>query len=430
MNEDRKELYPGQKFKKGYEPRYCFAGRDKFYEFRHIITKSPRRCWSHGDNTHQQVMYTQEFLGVSTLRKCDYNMGRTRENVAFTMCCFLDLDTPKGGMLTKEDIWRRCKVLDIKYPLMIETSPGRFHLKWYLEVAVNADSESQVNVWERVQSGLHRAFEGFDSDGILIHDRTRLLRNEFSLKAVNTKHGEPFEVNTVDRGDGWNSLSVLYLKLAKAGYTHKPKPKRDKSGWRPMQVRVMEVLTVMKKHPLLEGTQSDIASMLGIPLRSLEKVLAWMDEKGILGSRVIGKGKNRHKSYRLKTVPPTNIFKPHKVKIKDSLTWGAEPEEHSEREGGDSTGRLERVIHQYNNTSFDSGHRNFALFIASIALRAVTHGQITSQQAWDRLKTGIGLNIAHDFDVAEIRKTIASALRYSEGFRFSPRTLSLVGYEV
>lgn len=432
MDEERKELYPGQKFKGKYKPRYVFASKDECHGwFRHKITMNPERFWTceltYGERNYQQVKYIEDYLCVSTLKKC--NEGRTRENIAFTMCCFLDLDGLEGG-LTTHHIWWRCEQLGIPYPLTIQSSPGKFHLKWYLEVAVNADSRKQVRTWERVQSGLHQAFEDFGSDVRVIHDRTRLLRNEFSLKSVNHKYGKPFEVNTAYWGDGFTYLNQLYHKLAKAGYIRKPRPKRDKSCWKPMQSRAMRVLTHFKKHPAIECNQKYLANVLGIPLRSLEKVLAWMDSRGILKSQLVGKGHSRHKIYRLITLQPTKIFKPHKEKIKDSYTRGQEPVIPDGSVQSSPKGREERVINQYNHTSFERGERNWALFIASIALGAVTNGRITLQQALNRLRDGISLNLSHDFDMEEIEKTIGSALRYKYGFSFRSRTLEMAGYVV
>lgn len=421
--DDEKALYPGQRFVRKYEPRFCFAGTDKIPK----VTMNPEHHWSYRDKSYKRIKYLEDYLCVSTLKKC--SVGRKRENIAFTMCCYLDLDGLEGGLPVQHIVWR-CEELGIPFPVTIPTSPGRYHLKWYLKVAVNADSPSQVSMWERVQSGLHKTFEDFGSDGCVIHDRTRLLRNEFSLKSVNHKYGKPFEVNTAYWGDGFTSLKHLYYKLAKAGYIRKPRPKRNKSGWKSMQSRVMRILAYFKRYPSIECTQKFLANVLGIRLRSLEKVLAWMDSRGILKSQLAGKGRSRRKIYRLITLQPTKIFKPHKERSKDSLTRGGEQERCGGGVQDSPKGMEERVIDQYNHTSFGRGRRNWALFIASIALGALSNWQITPEQAMDRLGEGIRLNLSHDFIMEEIVKTIRSALRYRDGFRFRNQTLLGAGYVV
>lgn len=417
-----KVLYPGQRFGRKYKPRYCFAGTDMVAK----VTMNPDRRWSYWDKSFKRIMYLEDYLCVSTLKKC--NGGRKRENIAFTMCCYLDLDGLEGGLPVQHIIWR-CEQLGIPYPVTVQTSQVRFQLKWYLEGAVNADSTSQVRMWERVQSGLHEAFKDLGSDKCLIHDRTRLLRNEFALKSVNNKHGKPFGVNTIYWGDGLTSLKHIYYLLAKAGYIRKPRPKRDKSGWKSMQSRVMRIFAYFKKYPSIECTQQFLANVLGIPLRSLEKVLAWMDSRGILKSQLVGKGHSRHKIYRLITLQPTKIFKPHKERSKD-FTREGEPERCSGGVQDSPKGREQRVINQFNHTSFERGERNWALFIASIALGALSYWQITHQEALDRLSVGIRLNLSNDFGMEEIVKTIRSALRYRDGFMFRTQTLLEAGYVV
>lgn len=163
-----------------------------------------------------------DWLCVSTFKNS--RLGRTKENISHILCCFLDLDGPYTAeldgekiilQLTDDLIRRRCNLLGLPMPLIIETSPGRFHVKFYFKSPVPVSKKEYVKA---VQKLLHRAFKDMGADPLVTEDLTRFLRNENQENSVNKKYPNKPAVVIREKGQ-YCTLSELYQILKRHGYT-------------------------------------------------------------------------------------------------------------------------------------------------------------------------------------------------------------------
>jgi hypothetical protein len=157
-----------------------------------------------------------DWISVSTFTK----QRKVKENISHVLCCFLDLDGPYTGEtgeilpLTADLIRQRCFMLGLPMPCIIETSPGRFHVKFYFKRAIPISKESYILL---VQRALHHAFKEFGPDPSVTEDLTRFLRNENQINSINKKHPDKPSVIVHEKGS-LCTLSDLYHALKQHGF--------------------------------------------------------------------------------------------------------------------------------------------------------------------------------------------------------------------
>ncbi len=343
------------------------------------------------------------YLGVGLLN--DKSKRRTRDNISHVMCCFVDLD----GCTTLDAVKFRIQGAGLPKPTIIETSPGRFHVKSYLRVPVRT-SGKEFQFWKKTQSAYTWAFKDLGADLNIQHDTTRILRNEFATEIYNEKHRERHLVKVHQVGEPV-SLSDIYTPLCDAGYIEERK-------CTPWHISEKKLRMFFMQNPEWSGTQKELSQLTGIPLRTVKALLYKMRKAELFDETIIGKGENRHIKYRFKPyfmryTPPTN-FKGHEKRL-DLV----------KQLGGQECNKASRAILKYINEKIPPGSRNNATFVAGVGLLELSQGRITESEAISTLKPGFDLSNTNDssFTWSQFCATIRSALKPGREFRFKESAL-------
>ncbi|MFI5324379.1 MAG: hypothetical protein ACHQ6U_12835 [Thermodesulfobacteriota bacterium] len=418
-------IYEELSFRGKSKPKWCLAHSYDGGIGYQVFTTQPRGVYNYWYKSRTNELEMAEYLCVSTFKKC--KGGRTRENVEYVTCLFVDLDGPT----TTEAILKKIVDIGLSYCTIVRTSPGRFQLKWMLRVPVLADVKNELAMWKKVQSLLHEYFKELGSDGCVIHDIVRLLRNPLAEGRKNKKYADEPEVQLLTDTSP-TSMRNIYDCFARAGLVKTNR--RDKRNWVNRHERVWQVIDYLKRNPVSEMHQSTLADEIGIPVRTLKRILQWMREKNMIHTEVVGTGK--HRKTRLVSLMNSNGFRHSKVKVhKDNILDVVNNPNINNNTKEESTefkeenSRCRDVIKQFLN-SFYPLNRNIRLFTAVCTLREI-YDDLTVDDALSELNIGIRMYEARDFNRAEILKTIKSALcpKYS-GFRFSTQYLEAGGYTV
>lgn len=365
-----------------------------------IRTHFTRSDWAYDVRSRECVNARGKdtYLSIATYKNA--RKGRRRENVEAVQCCFLDLD----GDATLDALKKRIKELGLPLPLILNTSPGHYQLKWYFRISIRYDEKGKpYKTWVLAQKALSKAFGDFKVDMKPLLDVTRLLRNEHAKGIYNCKHGEPFRVKVVEPGE-LTSLTELYGTLKAAGYIDK--------GYKPLRQSREALFRFFKTNPLWRGTQKRLSEITGIALRTLKLLLEEMRSRKLLDEKITGQGgASRAIIYR---------FKPVVMRVFQSIRH----EGHREKNKSLKT-FFEQVIENFKLKKIELGNRNNASFAAAIALKESSGGQITLEQAICELRPGFELSNSGDksFTWAQFCKTVASGLRPDRTFRFNRNNL-------
>lgn len=264
--------------------------------------------------TYLNVREQADWLSVSAYKNA--RRGRTEKNISHVLCGFLDLDGPYKNEdvelpLTDDLIRQRCLMLGLPMPKIIESSPNRYHIKFYY-----LSPESIKRKWKikAVQRGLHEAFKDLGSDVLVSEDLTHFLRNENQENAVNKKRRcerKP-KVTVVEEGQ-LCTLDQLYRILKKHGYI-KPKdafkrPSNFSPDYTPIGESRSRLIAFLKDNPGYLSTYEELADTLKTALRTFKRIVGDLRQEGKLKTELVGRWGNR------KTRFITQFFEVHSKEI-------------------------------------------------------------------------------------------------------------------
>lgn len=383
----------------GDEPRFVFADIAKNGAMRHYATRSGK-VWDYGKLEFFNPFEECEYLCVSVVKNC--NNGRKTQNIAYILCNSLDID----GINTLEAITKRLKELRLPKPTIIESSPGKFQLKWYLMTPIKPSGKA-YKWWSNIQKALAKAFEDFKVDPKPLLDITRLLRNEFGVNIRNTKYKDLPLVVTHQLGE-LTDLETLSNALKAAGYLVKDWIKISRSWER--------LLTFYRKNPLWQGRQTELSNLLGMPLRTLKFLLKRAYDRNLLDREKTGQGgPERSTIYKFKPAHSKYSYEVHR-RIK-------------EKAFKHHTLSLSELVNNFKTRIREKGCRNFATFVASVALNEKTCGKISLASAIETLRPGFELSNQgdNDYNYQQFCRTVASGLLPDRNFLFSNSSLQGCG---
>lgn len=356
--------------------------------------------WDYTEFEHFEIFAEAEYFGIGVVKNC--RRGRTRDNIAYILCNSLDLD----GINTLEGVRLRIEQLKLPKPTIIESSPGKFQLKWYLMTPIKPSGKA-FKWMQNIQKALAKAFADFGVDPKPLLDITRLLRNEFGVNIRNTKYKDLPIVVTHQFGEP-TDLTTLSNALKAAGYLNK--------GWIKLNRSWERLLTFYRKNPLWGGKQDELANLLGIPLRTLKFLLKRAYDRNLLDREKMGQGgPNRSTIYKFKPALSKYAGGVHKKIKKDFF-------KHYQI-------NLSELIKNFKTRIREKGCRNFATFVASVALNEKTGGEISLSTAIVELLPGFESSYQgdNDYNYTQFCKTVASGLLPGRKFMFSNSSLQGCG---
>jgi len=337
---------------------------------------------------------------VSVFKKCPD--GRNKENVAYILCSSLDLD----GINELKAIKKRLTELKLPKPTIIESSPGKFQLKWYFWSPIKPTGKT-LKWWQNIQKALAKAFADFGVDSKPLLDITRLLRNEFGVNIRNTKYKDLPIVVTHQHGE-LTDLKTLSNTLKVAGYIDK--------GWIRLTRSWERLLIFYRNNPLWKGKQEELAKLTGIPLRTLKLLLKRAYGRNLLDREKTGQGgPDRSTIYKFKpsfsSFSAPIIRKVHrKIRYKAFKHYSLS---------------LTELINNFKTRIRKKGCRNLSTFIASVALNELTSGEIDLGEALKELRPGFESSSQgdNDYNYNQFCRTVASGLMPDRKFMFSYSSL-------
>lgn len=199
------------------------------------------------------------------------------ENISHFIFIGLDLDGDKLEIpLTDDMIRQRCFMLGLPMPLIIETSPNRFHVIFIFRFPVPVEKKEW---YKDTQSRLHEAFEDLGSDKRLFKNLTYFQWNESNASAINKRHHGHPKVIIREKGE-LCSLSQISDTL-----------KAHRYGVRKTIKERLEAF--LTENPEYKGKQEALAKRLNSGTRRLKDAIKELRIEGKLRTKVGGKYENR-----------------------------------------------------------------------------------------------------------------------------------------
>lgn len=230
-----------------------------------------------------------DWICISTFKHSQ--KGRVESNISHILGSCLDLDGNEEIPITEDVIMQRCYMLGLPLPLIIETSPGRFHIKFYFKKPIEISSERRLQYWKAVQSALYEAFKDLGADSKAL-DAVRFLRNEYQVNAVNKKYPNKPPVIVREKGVKC-SLSQLYNILKRHGFIKQPHRI-------PLETSRRKLVAFLRLKGSITATYAELSKLTSIPLRTLKLLVSEKVRESVLTTKVQGKGKNRKTLFVLK----------------------------------------------------------------------------------------------------------------------------------
>lgn len=359
-----------------------------------------------------------DWISVSTYKNS--KLGRTEENISHTLCCFLDLDGPYTSELpdgekvslplTDDIIRQRCFLLGLPMLLIIESSPGRFHVKFYFKCPVHNSKKKYLKL---VQRALFDAFKDMGPDPVVTEDLTRFLRNENQVNSVNKKY--PNKPAVVIREQGQLcTLSELYHALKQHGYVQlkaqgSTKPRRARQI--PFHVSQHRILTFLQANNGIVTTYKELFSRCNVSESTGYLLISGLRASGKLTVETVRAGRTWKTRFTLKI----DTLRKELINL-CSRNTGIKK-------------RVLDVVRRVSRVGLPVGVRNNGAFILRLGLQAVGFNE---NESLEHLHLGFLLSKyagAHTFSEKEFKKTVSNAskakYRYCNVFK-NERWLTLL----
>lgn len=346
-----------------------------------------------------------DWLSVSTYKNS--KLGRAEENISHTLCCFLDLDGPytselPGGEkvelpLTDDLIRQRCFLLGVPIPLIIETSPGRYHVKFYFRSPAPVSKKGYV---KRVQRALFEAFKDMGPDPVVTEDLTRFLRNESQENSVNKKYPDKSAVVIREKGQ-LCTLSELYHALKKHGFIQLKAQGSQKLRWArqiPFRVSQHRIISFLQANNGIKTTYKELFSRCNVSESTGYLLINGLRKSGKIAVETVRTGRTWQTKFT------TNVD----TLRKEVLTPAGG---HFEIKKG-----FLDVVRRVSRVGFPARFRNKGVFIMSLGLKKCN---LEENEILALLGPGFSLSRYvgdHRFSERELRKTVRSALK--EKYRY------------
>lgn len=217
---------------------------------------------------------------LSNVTIINSRLGMVERNISHFLFIGLDLDGDKLDIpLTDDMIRQRCFMLGLPLPLIIETSPNRFHIIFIFEFPVPVTRKAW---YKATQSALHRAFEDLGSDKRLFKDLVYFQRNWNQADSINKRHSGKPKTHIREKGE-LCSLSQLSDALNRHGYM-------EGNEHIPVKIRLEAFL---RENPEHKGKQKALAEKLSSSIRRLKDAIKELRKEGKLLTEIVGKYANR-----------------------------------------------------------------------------------------------------------------------------------------
>lgn len=282
-------------------------------------------------------------------------------------------------------------------PLIIETSPGRYHVKFYFKSPVPISKKGFIKA---VQRALYQAFKDMGADPVVTEDLTRFLRNENQENCVNKKYPDKPSVVIREKGQ-LCTLSELYKVLKQSGFIQckgqgLAKPRRARQI--PFHVSQHRILAFLHNNPGIITTYKELFRACNVSESTGYLLLSGLRKAGRI---------------TIETVRVGRTWKTRFTLIVDTLR-----KESSTLALGDVgiKKKFADVVRRVSRVGFPVGLRNESVFIISLGLKKCGFEE---NGALALLDPGFSLSQYagdHRFSERELRKTVRSA--FKEKYRY------------
>lgn len=346
-----------------------------------------------------------DWISVSTF--IDSKAGKCEENISHVLCAFLDLDGPYKSEdvelpLTDDLIKQRCYLLGLPIPKIIETSPGRFHVKFYFKRPVHIAQKEYLKL---VQRALFEAFKDMGPDPVVTQDLTRFLRNEYQRNSVNKKYANKPAVIVREEGQ-LCTLSQLYHALKRHGFTQlkgqgSKKPRRERQI--PFYISQHRIITFLRDNPGVISTYKELFSQCNVKESTGYLLLSGLKKSGKVTVETVRAGQTWKTRF---TVKPDALRKEILTLLRPTT---------------DTKKSILSVLGRVSRVGIPSGMRNEGVFMLSLGLKVSGYSEFDTLGMLDAGFSLPGSVGGHLFTAREMRKTVQSAFkdkyRYCVGFK-------------